>query len=98
MELLYVTVIGAFIGLALRYIAPGRGSYGLFLLPCVGGAATAAFWAAMVWAGLKFDGGWIWVIALVGGGLVSLFAILLVVRARKLGDQRLLHTLSGGRA
>ena len=98
MELLYVTVIGAFVGLALRYIAPGRGAYGLFLLPGVGGAATAAFWAAMVWAGLKFDGGWIWVIALVGGGLVSLFVIVAVVRARKLGDQRRLHTLSGGRA
>ena len=98
MELLYVTVIGAFIGLALRYIVPGRDAYGLFLLPGVGAAATAVIWVSLVWAGLKFDGGWIWVAALVGGGVVSLVAILLVVRTRKLSDGRRLHTLSGGRA
>lgn len=98
MELLYVTVIGAFIGLALRYIMPGRDSYGLFLLPGVGAAATAAIWVGLVWAGLKFDGGWIWVAALVGAGLVSIVAILLIVRTRRIGDERRLHTLSGGRA
>lgn len=98
MELLYVTVIGAFIGLTVRYLLPGRDAYGLFLLPAVGAAGTSAIWAALVWAGLKFDGGWIWVLALVGGGVVSIIAILLIVRTRKLGDQRRLHTLSGGRA
>ncbi len=98
MELLYVTVIGAFVGLALRYIVPGHDAYGLFLLPGVGAAATAAIWAALVWAGLKFDGGWIWVAALAGGGVISLVAILLIVRTRKAGDARRLHTLSGGRA
>ena len=98
MELLYVTVIGAFIGLTLRYLLPGRDSYGLFLLPAVGAAATAAIWAALVWAGLKFDGGWIWVAALVGAGVISIVAILVIVRTRKVGDARRLHTLSGGRA
>ena len=98
MELLYVTVIGAFIGLALRYLLPGRDSYGLFLLPGLGAAATAAIWVALVWAGLKFDGGWIWVGALVGGGVISVIGILLIVRTRKVGDARRLHTLSGGRA
>lgn len=98
MELLYVTVIGAFIGLALRYLLPGRDSYGLLLLPAVGAAATAAIWVALVWAGLTFDGGWIWVAALVGGGVISIVTILLVVRTRKVGDERRLHVLSGGRA
>jgi hypothetical protein len=97
-ELLYVTVIGAFIGLALRYLLPGREAYGLFLLPGVGAAATAAIWAALVWAGLTFDGGWIWVAALVGGGVISIVAILLIVRTRKVSDERRLHVLSGGRA
>jgi hypothetical protein len=97
-ELLYVTVIGAFVGLTLRYLVPGRDAYGLFLLPAVGAAATATIWVSLVWAGLKFDGGWIWVVALVGGGVISLVAILLIVRTRKVGDERRLHTLSGGRA
>jgi hypothetical protein len=97
-ELLYVTVIGAFIGVTLRYMVPGRDAYGLFLIPGVGAAATAAIWVGLVWAGLKFDGGWIWVVSLVGGAAISLVVLLLVVRMRRLGDEQRLHTLSGGRA
>jgi hypothetical protein len=97
-ELAYVTVIGAFIGLALRYLLPGRTDYGLFLLPAVGGAVTAAVWVGLVWLGLKFDGGWIWVISLVAAGVASIVVALVVVRARKVGDERRLHHLSGGRA
>lgn len=98
MELLFVTVIAAFIGLALRYLLPGRGSYGLFLVPAIDAAATAAIWVGLVWLGLRFDGGWIWVIALVGGSAVTIVGTVLMVRARKVGDERRLHTLSGGRA
>lgn len=98
MELAYVTVIGAFIGLALRYLLPGRTDYGLFLLPAVGGAVTAAVWVGLVWLGFKFDGGWIWVISLVASGAASILVALLVVRMRRIGDERRLHHLSGGRA
>ncbi len=98
MELAYVTVIGAFIGLALRYLLPGRTDYGLFLLPAVGGAVTAAVWVGLVWLGFRFDGGWIWVISLVASGVASILVALLVVRMRRIGDERRLHHLSGGRA
>ena len=98
MELAYVTVIGAFIALALRYLLPGRTDYGLLLLPAVGGAVTAVVWVGLVWLGFKFDAGWIWVISLVASGVASIVVALIVVRARKIGDERRLHHLSGGRA
>ena len=69
MELLFVTVIGASISLGVRYLVPGRQTHGALLVPAVGAAATAAVWAICVWLGLTFDGGWIWVIALVLGPL-----------------------------
>ena len=69
MELFYVTVLGAVIGATLRYLLPGRGSYGFALLPAVGAASTAVIWEALTWMGLKYDGGWIWAIAIVGGAL-----------------------------
>ncbi|MEP6843600.1 MAG: hypothetical protein ABJA11_08765 [Pseudolysinimonas sp.] len=98
MELLYVTVIAAFVGLAIRYLIPGHDSYGLFLLPAVAAAATAIVWVALLWAGLKFDGGWIWVAALGAAVVASILVALLVVRGRAIGDERRLHHLSGGRA
>lgn len=98
MELLFVAVIGAFIGLALRYLLPGRDVHGLFLLPAVEVAATCVIWVALVWAGFRFDGGWIWVISLVGGAAVTVVAARVIVRTRLAGDERRLHELSGGRA
>ena len=97
-QLIYAAVIGAFFGLALRYLLPGRQSYGLFLLPAIGGAATCAAWAAVVWMGFKLDGGWIWVVSLGAAIVATLLVGLLLPRGRKSSDARRLHTLSGGRA
>jgi hypothetical protein len=97
-ELVYVTVIGAGIGTVVRYILPNRSTYGILLLPAIGAAVTAAVWVGLLWAGWTFDGGWIWVVSLAAGTLASVFAGLLIPRARASADERTLHTLSGGKA
>lgn len=93
MELLFVTVIGAALSLGVRYLVPGRQTHGLLLVPLVGAAATAAIWVVCVWIGLPFDGGWIWVIALVAGPLVALAVALLVPKRREAADAALLERL-----
>jgi uncharacterized membrane protein YeaQ/YmgE (transglycosylase-associated protein family) len=98
MELAYVTVIGAAIGALARYTLPGRSSYGMFLLPAIGAAVTAAVWAGLVWVGWTFDGGWIWAVSLASAVIASVLSAILIVRYRKTADQRLLHQLSAGRA
>ena len=97
MEIVFVTVIGAGLAAIVRYLVPGRRSYGMALLPAVGGAATAAVWAILVWLGWTFDGGWIWVVSIAGGVLVSVLVAVLLPRARAAADTRALHALSGGR-
>ena len=99
MELAYVTVIGAALGALARYALPGRRTYGLFLLPAIAAAVTAAVWVGLVWLGWTFDGGWIWVVSLVAGGISAIAAALLIVRYRANADQRLLsHLSASGRA
>jgi hypothetical protein len=98
MELVYVTVIGAAIGLLGRYVLPGRRTYGILLLPAAAAAVTAAVWVILVWAGWRFDGGWIWVVSLGAAVLVSVLVPLLLPRSRDRHDARLLHQLSAGRA
>jgi hypothetical protein len=92
-ELLFVTVIGASISLGVRYLVPGRRTHGVLLVPAAGAAATAAVWAACVWIGLTFDGGWIWVIALVLGPLASLAVALALPGRRESADAELLARL-----
>lgn len=97
MEIVFVTVIGAGIGGVIRYLVPGRRTYGIALLPAVGAAVTAAVWAILVWFGWPFDGGWIWTVAILAGAAADLGVALLLPRARDAADARALHELSGGR-
>lgn len=93
MELLFVTVIAAGIGGLLIPITRRDDSLGYLLLPALSASVTAAVWVALVWAGLTFDGGWIWVISLVLGGAAALVAALVLPRRRAVADERLLHEL-----
>jgi hypothetical protein len=94
MELLFVVLIALAIGLAVRYALPGRDTYGALLVPSIAAIVSAVIWVVLVWAGWKFDGGWIWFVSLVAGGLVALAVTLAVPRRRRTGDDALLQKLS----
>ena len=98
MELLFVTVIGAGVGAIIRYALPRRGSYGSLLLPAIAAAVTSIVWVALLWLGLTFDGGWIWVASLGTSTIVSILVALLLPRARNRADADMLTRLSGGKA
>jgi hypothetical protein len=94
MELVYVTVIGAAIGLLARYVLPGRRTYGILLLPAAAAAVTATVWVGLVWLGFTFDGGWIWALSLAAAVVTSVVIPLALPRYRDDYDERLMHRLA----
>jgi cyanate permease len=94
MELLFVTLISFIIGLGVRYALPGRDEYGVALLPAIAAALTAIVWVGLTWLGWKFDGGWIWVVSLAAGTVISLVLALIVPRFRRNNDDAMLQQLS----
>lgn len=96
MELLFVVVISAVIGAIVGFTLPGRASYGSALLPAVGAAVGAVIWVALLWAGLRFDGTWIWVASLGAAVLVPLASGIVLPRRRAASDAALLLALSKG--
>jgi hypothetical protein len=94
MELLFVFLIGFCIGLGIRYVLPGRDTYGTALMASISAVVAAIVWVGLTWLGWKFDGGWIWVVSLGAGGVVALFATLSIPRSRRTHDEELLQTLS----
>jgi uncharacterized membrane protein YeaQ/YmgE (transglycosylase-associated protein family) len=100
MEIVYAVVVGAGAALLLRYLLPGRDTYGVVLLPAIGAAVTAAVWAGMSWLGFDFDSswGWLWLASVGAAIVVSLVVGLLVGTRREKADARELHILSGGKA
>ena len=69
--MLFAVLGGLLLGIGVYYLLPGKDSYGAAVLPAAAGAATAAVWAGLTWAGWTFDGGWIWVVALAAGVAAS---------------------------
>jgi hypothetical protein len=94
MELLFVTLGGAILGLAARYSIPRRRTHGVVLVPAVGAAASAVVWVALTWLGWAWDGGWIWVASLVAGGAASVLTAILVGPRRERADAELFERLS----
>ena len=94
MELLFVCLAGALIGLVGRYAMPGRELHGSLLVPAIGTGTAALVWVILTWLGLPWDGGWIWTITLVATPLVVLVANLVIVHRRREADTFLLDTLS----
>jgi hypothetical protein len=94
MELLFITLGGAVLGLGFRYAFPGRLSYGVLLLPALGASIAAAVWAALTWAGWKYDGGWIWAVTLVVAGASVIVSAIVIGRLRTASDERMLQSLS----
>jgi len=97
MELLFVTVLGAGIGLIARYAFPQRRTYGILLLPAIAAAVTAVVWVALLWIGLTFDGTWIWVASLGAAVAASIAIALILPRRRDEADATLLAQLSSAR-
>jgi hypothetical protein len=93
-ELLFVVLLGFCIGLAIRTAIPGHDTYGSALVPSIAAAVSAVVWVILTWSGWKFDGGWIWVVSLVSGGIVALILALVIPRSRRTNDQAMLQQLS----
>jgi uncharacterized membrane protein YhaH (DUF805 family) len=96
MELLFVTLGGLILGTAARYTLPHRAEIGVAVAPAVGAGVAAAVWVALTWAGLAWDGGWIWVASLVLAGLASVATELTLGRRRVRDDEQLLARLTRG--
>ena len=97
MELLWVIAIGAAIGAVARYVVRGREHYGIVLLPALTASVASVVWVALTWAGLAWDGGWIWVATMAATVAVAIAVPLLLARRRAAADAALFTRLSSAR-
>jgi hypothetical protein len=96
MELMFITLGGAIIGLAARYTLPHRHKHGAVLIPALGAATAGLLWEVLTWAGLKWNGGVIWWITLIATAVITVGVDLVVGAVRARRDEHLLSALSKG--
>jgi ABC-type branched-subunit amino acid transport system permease subunit len=92
-ELFFVALGGAVIGLAARYSLPRRTTQGWALVPALGTAVASAVWVALTWLGLQWDGGWIWWISLGLAAVASVAAHIMLSNRRMRSDQVMMMSL-----
>lgn len=95
MELLFVALGGAIIGLGVHYAAPWRRERGVLLVPATGVVVAALVWLGLTVLGWAWDGGWIWAVTLVVAAIAASVAAVLLGRARSAADDRMLARLGG---
>ena len=94
MELLFVALGGAILGLGARYLLPHRHTHGSVLIPALGVMVASVLWVTLTWAGMKWNAGWIWWITFVSTAVVVVVADILIGRIRSMNDERMLARLS----
>lgn len=94
MELLFVVLGGALLGLAARYFFPKRHAHGVLLVPAIGAAVAAVAWVALTWLGMAWDAGWIWVVSLSVSALVAAAVALFLGPRRTRSDATLFERLA----
>jgi len=82
MELVLIVTFAGLLGLALRYIVPGREHHGFAVMPSAGVVLGSLGWLVAIWVGLDASGPWGWVVAL-GLALVGTIALGLVLPRRR---------------
>ncbi len=94
MELIFIVVIGLVIGLAIRYIVPGRQTYGVGAQLGLSAAVSSAIWVGLTVAGMAWDGFWIWALTLAATIIACVAFGVAVPRARLLREEQRYHELS----
>jgi hypothetical protein len=82
MELVLVITFAGILGLALRYVIPGREHHGLAVMPSSGVILGSLGWLIAIWVGIDASGPWGWVIAL-GLALVGTTALGIALPRRR---------------
>ena len=94
MELLFVALFGAIIGLGSRYLLPGRSTQGSVLVPAIATVTASAVWVALTWLGWNWAGAWIWWVSLGAAAAASVVLNITISRRRIHADQRMLQRLA----
>ncbi|MGW9630468.1 hypothetical protein ACWGST_07165 [Agromyces sp. NPDC055520] len=94
MELIFIVVGGAILGLAAQFVVPRRHLRGVTVGPAIGTAVAAVVWVGLTWLGWPWDGGWIWVVSLVASALVPALVLYLISPRRERADDAAFERLS----
>lgn len=93
MELLFVVLGGAILGILAHVALPASDTRGVVLAPAFGAGVAAVVWEVLTWLGWPADGGWIWVASMVIPAIVCVIVCRRAASVRRRRDTELFDRL-----
>jgi len=87
MEIIFILVYGALLGLMAPYLLSGREHFGVLLAPAIALVYGFVVWTVLTWVGLSYTDYWIWTITMLGMPLVMIFGIRFI-RTRRIKAEK----------
>lgn len=87
MELAFILIYGALLGLMAPYLLTGKENYGVLLAPALALVYGFGSWTLLTWLGLSYNDFWIWAISMLGMPVVMILGVRFI-RARRLSHEK----------
>lgn len=82
MEILFILIYGALLGLISPYLLSGRENFGVLLAPALSLVYGFLIWTVLTWFGLSYNDYWIWTITLLGMPVVMILGVRFIRSSR----------------
>jgi uncharacterized membrane protein YeaQ/YmgE (transglycosylase-associated protein family) len=82
MEILFILIYGALLGLISPYLLSGRENFGVLLAPALSLVYGFLVWTVLTWFGLSYNDYWIWTITLLGMPVVMILGVRFIRASR----------------
>jgi uncharacterized membrane protein YeaQ/YmgE (transglycosylase-associated protein family) len=83
MEILFILVYGALLGLMAPYLLSGREHFGVLIAPALALVFGFVSWTLLTWLGFKYTDYWIWTITMLGMPAVMILGVRFI-RSRRI--------------
>jgi hypothetical protein len=98
MEVAFIVVYAAILGLVTPYILGRREEYGVLVPAAASLIAGSALWAILTWVGFKYTEAWIWIIVMLAMPAALVISARILLSRRKASDAAALLRLKNKQA
>ncbi|MEY4654977.1 MAG: hypothetical protein ACK5CU_01190 [Rhodoluna sp.] len=86
MEIIFILVYGALLGLMAPYLLSGREQFGALVAPALALVYGFVVWTILTWVGLSYTDYWIWTVTMLGMPVIMILGVRFI-RAKRTRDE-----------
>ncbi|MEY4417597.1 MAG: hypothetical protein RIQ88_35 [Actinomycetota bacterium] len=87
MEIVFILIYGALLGLMAPYLLSGKEYFGNLLAPAIAWGFGFLAWIILTWVGLSYNDYWIWSVTMLGMPVAMILGVRFI-RAKRMAEEK----------